>query len=124
DAGGDAAARAAGTRGEVPAHEGDPDDPVSPGVPGGRPAQREDLPRTAGGVGGEAMAMTALVTGGGGFLGGAVVRRLVERGDRVRSLARGFYPTLHHLDVRQFQGDVIYPETVLRAAEGCDVVFH
>jgi 2-alkyl-3-oxoalkanoate reductase len=70
------------------------------------------------------MAMTALVTGGGGFLGGAIVRRLVERGDRVYSLARGFYPTLHELDVKQFQGDVTRSETVLRAAEGCDIVFH
>ena len=31
----------------------------------------------------------ALVTGGGGFLGKAIVRRLVERGDRVRSFSRG-----------------------------------
>ena len=34
--------------------------------------------------------MTALVTGGGGFLGGAIVRRLVARGDVVRSLARQY----------------------------------
>jgi nucleoside-diphosphate-sugar epimerase len=70
------------------------------------------------------MAMTALVTGGGGFLGGAIVRRLVERGDRVSSLARGHYPVLEALGVEQHQGDVADAAAVLRAAAGCDVVFH
>ena len=32
------------------------------------------------------MGLTALVTGGGGFLGGTIVRQLVGRGDTVRSL--------------------------------------
>ena len=41
--------------------------------------------------------MKVLVTGGGGFLGSAIVRRLVERGDRVRSLSRGHYPALDAL---------------------------
>jgi nucleoside-diphosphate-sugar epimerase len=70
------------------------------------------------------MAMTALVTGGGGFLGGAIVRRLVERGDRVSSLARGRYPELEALGVEQHQGDVADAEVVRKAAAGCDVVFH
>jgi len=30
--------------------------------------------------------VSVLVTGGGGFLGGAILRQLVERGDRVTSL--------------------------------------
>ncbi len=38
--------------------------------------------------------MRSLVTGGGGFLGGAIVRRLVEHGDEVRTLQRGVYPEL------------------------------
>lgn len=68
--------------------------------------------------------MKALVTGGGGFLGGAVVRKLVERGDTVRSLARGNYPELNALGVETVRGDVADPQAVARAAEGCDVVFH
>ena len=68
--------------------------------------------------------MKALVTGGGGFLGGAIVRRLVERGDSVRSLARGDYPELRALGVETIRGDVADREAVLRVAEGCDVVFH
>ncbi len=35
-----------------------------------------------------------LVTGGGGFLGGAIVKLVVERGDHVRSFSRSYYPEL------------------------------
>ena len=68
--------------------------------------------------------MRALVTGGGGFLGAAIVRKLVERGDSVRSLARGDYPELRALGVEAIRGDVADPSAVLGAAEGVDVIFH
>lgn len=68
--------------------------------------------------------MRALVTGGGGFLGSAIVRLLVERGDTVRSFSRGEYPELARLGVEQIQGDLSDREAVLRAAAGCDIVFH
>jgi 2-alkyl-3-oxoalkanoate reductase len=68
--------------------------------------------------------VNALVTGGGGFLGGAIVRRLVDRGDSVRSLARGDYPELRRLGVETIRGDVGDGEIVARAVDGVDVVFH
>ncbi len=68
--------------------------------------------------------MKALVTGGGGFLGSAIVRRLVAHGDRVCSLSRGDYPELRALGVELVQADIADAEAVLRAAEGCDLVFH
>lgn len=68
--------------------------------------------------------MKALVTGGGGFLGGAVVRLLVERGDEVRSFSRGEHPELKRLGVTQFRGDLADREAVFNAAAGCDVVYH
>jgi nucleoside-diphosphate-sugar epimerase len=68
--------------------------------------------------------MMVLVTGGGGFLGGAIVRMLVERGDAVRSFSRGAYPQLAALGVEQFRGELGDGEAVARAAQGCDLVFH
>lgn len=68
--------------------------------------------------------MKALVTGGGGFLGGAIIRLLRSRGDTVRSLARGEYPELRDLGVESVRGDVADAGVVRRAAQGCDVVFH
>jgi 2-alkyl-3-oxoalkanoate reductase len=68
--------------------------------------------------------MNALVTGGGGFLGSAIVRRLSARGDRVRSLSRNHYPALEALGVEQHRGDVADVSAVLTATEGCEGVFH
>jgi nucleoside-diphosphate-sugar epimerase len=68
--------------------------------------------------------MKALVTGGAGFLGGAIVRRLLARGDVVRSFSRGAHPTLAALGVETLRGDIADEEAVSKAVEGRDVVFH
>jgi nucleoside-diphosphate-sugar epimerase len=67
---------------------------------------------------------SVLVTGGGGFLGAAIVRLLVARGDRVRSFSRRRHPTLDPLGVDQLQGDIADPRAVERACEGVAVVHH
>lgn len=71
--------------------------------------------------------MTVLVTGGAGFLGSALVRRLVEAGRHVRVLddsSRGSPTRLRGLDVEIVQGDVRDPGTVDRACDGVDSVWH
>ena len=64
------------------------------------------------------------MTGGGGFLGGAVVRGLLARGEQVVSVARGDYPALRELGVETVRGDLADPAVALAAAQGCDVVVH
>lgn len=68
--------------------------------------------------------MRALVTGGGGFLGHAIVQRLLGRGAQVRTLTRGDYPALREQGVDTQRGDIADAQVVHRAAEGCQVVFH
>lgn len=65
-----------------------------------------------------------LVTGGAGFLGKAVVNRLVDKGDQVRSLARNYYPDLEKMGVDQVQGDLSDPDAVARACEDRTIVYH
>jgi nucleoside-diphosphate-sugar epimerase len=65
-----------------------------------------------------------LVTGGGGFLGSAIVRALIARGDAVRSFSRRPQPGLAALGVEHRQGDIADPEALAAAAAGVDVVFH
>ncbi len=68
--------------------------------------------------------MRALVTGGAGFLGRAIVDRLLTRGDSVRSFSRANHPELEALGVETICGDIVDAAAVARAAADCDIVFH
>ncbi|HMP06583.1 MAG TPA: NAD-dependent epimerase/dehydratase family protein, partial [Lacipirellulaceae bacterium] len=68
--------------------------------------------------------MHCLVTGGGGFLGRAIVEQLLARGDRVRSFSRGAYPELAALGVDVFHGDVTDRRAIARACAGFECVIH
>lgn len=75
-------------------------------------------------MGGAASAMKAVVTGGGGFIGAAIVRLLRERGDDVTIVARGHYPELERLGVRAVRADLDASDSLPAAFDGADVVFH
>jgi nucleoside-diphosphate-sugar epimerase len=68
--------------------------------------------------------MKALVTGGGGFLGGWIVEKLLARGDSVRVLGRNRYPALESQGVESIVGDIVDREQAMTACTGMDVVFH
>lgn len=70
--------------------------------------------------------MRVLVTGATGFVGSQVAAALVRQGHRVRVLRRKTSTTvaLDGLDVEHVYGDLLEPEAVKTAVEGCDRVFH
>lgn len=68
--------------------------------------------------------MRILVTGGGGFLGRYIVKRLLERGYDVRILGRQKQTDLEDLGVHVMLGDISNPVTVNNAIFDRDAVFH
>jgi dihydroflavonol-4-reductase len=71
-------------------------------------------------------AAPALVTGGTGFLGRAIVERLVGSGEPVRALARSEASAraLAELGAEPVQGDILDLEALASAMRGCDLVYH
>ena len=65
-----------------------------------------------------------LVTGGGGFLGKAIIKRLLRHTPNIRSLGRNLYPELEALGVEQIQGDISEVLAVEGACQERDLVFH
>jgi nucleoside-diphosphate-sugar epimerase len=67
-----------------------------------------------------------VITGATGLLGSHVAEQLVERGERVRALVRPTSDTtfLRSLGVELVEGDLAKPQTLPRAVEGTDVVYH
>lgn len=67
-----------------------------------------------------------LVTGGAGHLGNVLVRELLARGERVRVLVLPGEDTrsLEGVNVERMDGDILDRDSLARAMEGVDVVFH
>ncbi len=65
-----------------------------------------------------------LVTGGGGFLGRALVRELVFQEAEVRVISRSDYPELRTWGVEVLQGDIRDRKAVLSACQNRQIVFH
>jgi nucleoside-diphosphate-sugar epimerase len=65
-----------------------------------------------------------VVTGGGGFLGGAIVRQLLARGDAVRSVQRSDAPALRALGAEVVQADLADLAATRRALQGATAVIH
>ena len=70
--------------------------------------------------------MSNLVTGATGFVGSAVARALLARGESVRVLVRrgSDRANLAGLDVAPVEGDLTDPASLARAVAGCARVFH
>ena len=65
-----------------------------------------------------------LITGHGGFVGSAVCRQLLARGDRVVGVARGDYPAMVDAGVEQRRGDLTDLNFARDAIRDVDAVVH
>jgi len=72
------------------------------------------------------MAERTFVTGGSGFIGGALVRRLVADGHEVRALARSDRSAraVSDLGAEPVKGDLGDRASLAEAAAGCELAFH
>jgi nucleoside-diphosphate-sugar epimerase len=70
--------------------------------------------------------MKALVTGGGGFIGGLLIERLLAEKHQVRALVRTGSRSidLSRLPIELSFGDICDGEVLKQACDGVDVVFH
>ena len=70
--------------------------------------------------------MTTLVTGATGYIGSAVVRQLLDKGETVRCLVRktGSLKNLEGLEAELAYGDVRDMDSLRRALDGCNRIYH
>ena len=70
--------------------------------------------------------MKVLVTGANGFIGSNLCEKLIEKGFEVRALILPGSPEwyLEGIEVEKVYGDVCQPETLEKAVEGIEVIFH
>ena len=61
--------------------------------------------------------MNVLVTGGGGFMGMALIKRLIKEGHKVTSFSRREYPLHWALGIASIQADITDYDAVEKACE-------
>ncbi|MFY7993766.1 MAG: NAD-dependent epimerase/dehydratase family protein [Bacteriovoracaceae bacterium] len=70
--------------------------------------------------------MRILITGGGGFLGTAIIKELLKNPEnKITNFARGVYPELEAMGVKTIRGDIRHKVDVDKVMSyGFDVIFH
>ncbi len=68
--------------------------------------------------------MKVLITGGGGFMGMALIKRLIAEGHKITSYSRREYPLHWALGISSIQADIRDQEALEKACKGKDLVFH
>ncbi len=70
--------------------------------------------------------MPVLVTGATGHIGNTLCRKLTDQGREVRAMVRSTSDTtpLRDLPVELVEANLLVPESLEQAAQGCDVIFH
>ncbi len=66
----------------------------------------------------------SVITGGKGHVGFALVKELADRGEKMRLLLRSDSPVFDNIDCEKFMGDVCDSQSLEKAFEGADTVYH
>ena len=69
---------------------------------------------------------TTLITGATGYIGQRLAMHLAEQGESVHVLVRNqnARQILNHPNIRFFEGDLLHPDAVKAAVQGCTNVYH
>ena len=70
------------------------------------------------------MGKISLITGATGHIGYALLKELVDSGEKVRILIRKDVPVFDGIDCEKVYGDVTDSESLDKAFEGVDIVYH
>jgi dihydroflavonol-4-reductase len=68
--------------------------------------------------------MTVVVTGASGLVGANLVRTLLEEGRNVRAMVHQDRRALEGLEIEEVAGDIRDPDSLYRAFDGAEVVYH
>jgi nucleoside-diphosphate-sugar epimerase len=70
--------------------------------------------------------MISLISGASGYLGQKLAIKLAENGERVHALIRNpdAAKFLEHPNIKVFYGDILDTNSIQKAMDGCNVVFH
>ena len=68
--------------------------------------------------------MKIFMTGGGGFIGSHLAKRLIELGHEVTNFGRGTYPNLESMGVRCIKGDLSQKDRLSEAMKNHELCFH
>ena len=68
--------------------------------------------------------MSVLVTGASGHIGGNLVRALLDQGREIKVVVREDSRAIQGLDVQKINADVLDYDSLLKACNGADVIYH
>ncbi|MEX6686636.1 SDR family oxidoreductase [Danxiaibacter flavus] len=70
--------------------------------------------------------MRIFITGATGYIGNNLALRLAREGNTVHALIRSVNkaPLLNHPNIKLFEGDITEPDSLEKAMEGCEQVYH
>ena len=70
--------------------------------------------------------MSIFITGGTGYIGAHLLKKLTDSGEKIHALVRSEKKAtdIKHPNVTIFEGDIMNKESIKAAMQGCNKVYH